>query len=141
VAWPQGFSRLAIVTMHRGQAYDSLDTIKAELSPLVPELMFKDSSSGQPAIPFLSLGEDIGSAVVVHTGCSELSGELFVEDVDGADGDGFTLRRLLFGSNRHLIQSEARLIKTEPRSAPAAAAVDQVSMQVGAPAQSQSLRD
>ena len=47
---------------------------------------------------------------MVYTGHSELSGELFVEDVTGAAEDGSTLRRLIFSSNRNLIQSEARLL-------------------------------
>ena len=43
-----GFSRLAIVTMHRGQTYASLDVIKEELSPLVPKLIFSDSGVRSP---------------------------------------------------------------------------------------------
>lgn len=61
-------------------------------------------SAGPSGIAILSLGEDLGSATVVHTGESQFSGELVIEDVDGADDDGFTLRRLLFTSNRNLIQ-------------------------------------
>ncbi len=106
-----GFSRLAIVTMQHGQAYESLEQVKAELSPLVPQLMPDELTPG--TIPFLSLGDDIGSVNVVFKGASDLSGELFVEDVDGVDDEG-TLRRLVFGSNRNLIQSEARLIAASP---------------------------
>ena len=118
-----GFSRLAIVTMQRGQTYESLEQVKAELSPLVPQLMPDEPTPG--SIPFLSLGDDIGSVAVVFTGTSTLSGDLFVEDVDGVDDEG-TLRRLVFGSNRNLIQSEARLVAASPPVAnPKDASIDQ----------------
>ena len=115
-----GFSRLAIVTMQRGQSYESLEEVKAELSPLVPQLMPDEPPPG--SIPFLSLGDDIGSVTVVFRGTSTLSGELFVEDVEGADDDGGTLRRLVFASNRNLIQSEARLQPPAAGATPAGAA-------------------
>ena len=114
-----GFSRLAIVTMQRGQSYESLEEVKAELSPLVPQLMPDEPPPG--SIPFLSLGDDIGSVTVVFRGTSTLSGELFVEDVEGADDEGGTLRRLVFASNRNLIQSEARLLPPPAGATPAAA--------------------
>lgn len=118
-----GFSRLAIVTMQHGQAYESLEQVKAELSPLVPQLMPDEPTPG--TIPFLSLGDDIGSVNVVYKGTSDFSGELFVEDVDGVDDEG-TLRRLVFGSNRNLIQSEARLVAASaPVANPQDALVDQ----------------
>ena len=91
-------------------------------------LLLSQVGCDHSSIPFLSLGEDVGSATVVFRGQSELSGELFVEDVEGVDDDGFTLRRLIFGSNRNLIQSEARLLKPPAGSAkpePVTAAVDQ----------------
>ena len=61
-----------------------------------------------PQVPFLSIGEDLGSRVVLHEGNSELSGDFVVEDVDG-DG-GHQYRRLVFLSNRNVVQSEARLV-------------------------------
>ena len=59
-------------------------------------------------VPFLSVGEDLGSRVVLHEGYSELSGDYVVEDVDGDGGQKF--RRLIFLSNKNVVQSEARLI-------------------------------
>lgn len=59
-------------------------------------------------VPFLSIGEDLGSRVVLHEGYSELSGDYVVEDVDGDGGQKF--RRLIFLSNKNVVQSEARLI-------------------------------
>jgi hypothetical protein len=122
-----GFSRLAIVTMQRGHDYESLDEVKAELSSLIPQLLYQGAEPARP-IPFLSLGEGIGSATMVHTGRSALSDEEFyVEDVEGADEDGHTLRRLIFASNRNLIQSEARLLPVagKYKPAPSARRVDQ----------------
>lgn len=58
-------------------------------------------------IPFLSLGEDIGSRTVVCEGHSELSGDYIVEDVVADEGQ--TFRRLIFTSCPNVIQSEARL--------------------------------
>ena len=43
-----------------------------------------------------------------HRGKSDFSGEFVVEDVDV---DGETRRKLVFLSNRNVIQSEARMIK------------------------------
>lgn len=43
-----------------------------------------------------------------HRGVSAISGEYLVEDVDV---NGQTFRRLVFLSNRNLVQSEARLTK------------------------------
>lgn len=59
-------------------------------------------------VPFLSIGEDLGSRVVLHEGYSELSGDYVVEDVDSDGGQKF--RRLIFLSNKNGVQSEARLI-------------------------------
>ena len=61
-----------------------------------------------PQVPFLSIGEDLGNRVVLHEGNSELSGDFVVEDVDG-DG-GHQYRRLIFLSNRNVVQSGARLV-------------------------------
>lgn len=49
---------------------------------------------------------------VWHCGTSPLSGEFVVEDVKGNDACYF--RRLVFLSNRNVVQSEARLLATAP---------------------------
>lgn len=67
---------IVVVIWDRGQTYESLEQVKAELSPLIPKLM--PDAIPAVGIPFLSLGDDIGSATVVYTGRSELSGELTV---------------------------------------------------------------
>ncbi|EHB17542.1 Methyltransferase-like protein 13 [Heterocephalus glaber] len=109
-----GFRRLITVALHRGQQYDSMDSIQAELSARVMEL----APAGMPAqqqVPFLSVGGDIGVRTVQHQDCSPLSGDYVIEDVQGDDRRYF--RRLIFLSNRNVVQSEARLLKDVPHRA------------------------
>lgn len=63
-------------------------------------------------VPFLSVGGDIGVRTVRHCDSSPLSGEYVVEDVKGDDACYF--RRLVFLSNRNVVQSEARLLAPVP---------------------------
>jgi len=56
----------------------------------------------------LSLGDEINIRTERHRGMSSLSGEFVVEDVD-VGGDLY--RRLIFFSNKNLVQSEARLVR------------------------------
>ncbi|XP_048214277.1 eEF1A lysine and N-terminal methyltransferase isoform X2 [Perognathus longimembris pacificus] len=103
-----GFRRLITVALHRGQQYDGMDSIQAELSARVMEL----APAGMPSqqkVPFLSVGGDIGVRAVQHQDCSPLSGEYVIEDVQGDDRRFF--RRLIFLSSRNVVQSEARLLK------------------------------
>uniref|UniRef100_A0A673U721 eEF1A lysine and N-terminal methyltransferase n=1 Tax=Suricata suricatta TaxID=37032 RepID=A0A673U721_SURSU len=103
-----GFRRLITVALHRGQQYEGMDSIQAELSARVLEL----APAGMPTqqqVPFLSVGGDIGVRTVQHQACSPLSGNYVVEDVQGDDRRYF--RRLIFLSNRNVVQSEARLLK------------------------------
>ncbi|XP_037595010.1 eEF1A lysine and N-terminal methyltransferase isoform X2 [Cebus imitator] len=103
-----GFRRLITVALHRGQQYESMDHIQAELSARVMEL----APAGMPAqqqVPFLSVGGDIGVRTIQHQDCSPLSGDYVIEDVQGDDKRFF--RRLIFLSNRNVVQSEARLLK------------------------------
>lgn len=103
-----GFRRLITVALHRGQQYESMDSIQAELSARVMEL----APAGMPAqqqVPFLSVGGDIGVRTIQHQDCSPLSGDYVIEDVQGDDKCYF--RRLIFLSNRNVVQSEARLLK------------------------------
>lgn len=72
---------------------------KKEKNPIIERWFLK--------IPFLSLGEDIGSRTVVCEGHSDLSGDYIVEDVVADEGQ--TFRRLIFTSCPNIIQSEARL--------------------------------
>ncbi|XP_069867250.1 eEF1A lysine and N-terminal methyltransferase-like [Dipodomys merriami] len=103
-----GFRRLITVSLHRGQRYDGMDSIQAELSASVMELVPARMPS-QQKVPFLSVGGDIGVRTIQHQACSPLSGEYVIEDVQGDDRRFF--RRLIFLSSRNVVQSEARLLK------------------------------
>ncbi|XP_036129255.1 eEF1A lysine and N-terminal methyltransferase isoform X2 [Molossus molossus] len=103
-----GFRRLITVALHRGQQYEGMDSIQAELSARVMEL----APAGMPSqqqVPFLSVGGDIGVRTVQHQDCSPLSGDYVIEDVQGDDRHYF--RRLIFLGSRNVVQSEARLLK------------------------------
>lgn len=58
-------------------------------------------------VPFLSVDGDIGIRTIQHTDTSPFSGEYVIEDVKGSGA--FYFRRLIFLSNRNIVQSEARL--------------------------------
>lgn len=113
LATDAGFARVVIVTLGRGHTFTNMDTIKKELSAKVMELAPKNLNRNTQ-VPFLSIGEDLGSRVVLHEGYSELSGDYVVEDVDGDGGQKF--RRLIFLSNKNVVQSEARLISDKTTS-------------------------
>ncbi|XP_043820370.1 eEF1A lysine and N-terminal methyltransferase [Dromiciops gliroides] len=109
-----GFRRLITVALHRDQQYQGMDSIQAELSGKVMEL----APPGLPAqqqVPFLSVGGDIGVRTIQHRDCSSLSGDYVIEDVQGDDKRYF--RRLIFLSNRNVVQSEARLLTDTPHRA------------------------
>ncbi|XP_026542706.1 methyltransferase-like protein 13 [Notechis scutatus] len=101
-----GFWRLVTVALHRNQHYDNMGAIQAELSEKVMEL----APPGLPAqqqVPFLSVDGDIGIRTIQHSDTSPFSGEYVIEDVKG--GGACYFRRLIFLSNRNIVQSEARL--------------------------------
>ncbi|NWI11501.1 MET13 protein, partial [Crypturellus soui] len=106
-----GFRRLVAVALHREQHYEGMAGIQAELSGKVMELAPPGLPAGQQ-VPFLSVGGDIGVRMVQHCNTSPLSGEYVVEDVKGDDKCYF--RRLIFLSNRNVVQSEARLLAPAP---------------------------
>eukprot|EP00118_Oscarella_pearsei_P016535 m.158478 g.158478 ORF g.158478 m.158478 type:complete len:692 (+) comp38743_c0_seq11:626-2701(+) len=106
LACSAGFHRVTMVTMIRGQTYESLDAVKRELSAYVMAY----APPGLPTnaqVPFLSVGDDVGYRVVMHRGVTEHSGEVVVEDV-AHDNQSF-YRRLIFLSTPGVIQSEAKL--------------------------------
>ena len=103
-----GYSRLVLVTMNRGHTFDSLDAVQKELSSSMASLCPKNV---EKPIPFLTVSVDIGYRVVQHKSTSSLSGELIVEDVKTSKSDEDGNRRLIFLSNQHAVQSEARIVK------------------------------
>ncbi|XP_053695220.1 eEF1A lysine and N-terminal methyltransferase homolog [Sabethes cyaneus] len=97
-----GHDRLAIVSTHRGQTYNSLDSVKEELTESVKSL----APAGLRAqIPYLSLGSDVGQRETIFSGHSAMSGNYIVEEVLGNDQRIF--RRLVFLNNQFVVQSEA----------------------------------
>ncbi|ETN61319.1 CGI-01 protein [Anopheles darlingi] len=98
------FDRLAVVTLHRGQRYEDLDTVKEELGESVKSLA---PAGIQGTIPYLSIGAEVGRRETIHSGHSALSGDYVVEEVVGDNGR--LLRRLIFLANQSVVQSEAAL--------------------------------
>ncbi|XP_072276042.1 eEF1A lysine and N-terminal methyltransferase [Pyxicephalus adspersus] len=105
-----GFRRLIVTALHRDQHYESMEAIQSELNAKVLELA-PPGMANNYQVPFLSVGGDIGNRTVQYRGRSELSGEYVVEDARG-EGTGY-FRRLIFISNKNVVQSEARLISSE----------------------------
>src|SRR5699024_5411412 len=105
--------RLIVVHLSRNHHYDSMERIKEELGGQVSEFFPGDAKK----INFLSIGEDIGERFLLYQSRSAFSGEYIVEDVK-VDQDKF--RRLVFLSNRNVIQSEAKLttVKSKKKKRP-----------------------
>ena len=57
----------------------------------------------------MTMGEGLGSRVVLHEGCSALSGPYVVEECDG-DG-GTRIRRLVFLNSPSVSQTEVKIIQ------------------------------
>ena len=64
--------------------------------------------------PVLTLGDGLGSRVVLHEGSSAHSGDYVVEECDGCDGgcsgEGVRLRWLVFLTSQHLAQTEIHMV-------------------------------
>ena len=61
--------------------------------------------------PVLTLGDGLGSRVVLHEGSSAHSGGYVVEECDsGEGGEGVRLRRLIFLTSQHLAQTEIYMV-------------------------------
>lgn len=83
--------------------YPSLKEIQNELSSCVKQLAPNAVTTN---IPYVTVGDDLGSREAVYKGSSSFSGEFIVEDVS-IENDRF--RRLIFLNNQAVIQSEAKL--------------------------------
>uniref|UniRef100_A0AAG5D7L7 eEF1A lysine and N-terminal methyltransferase homolog n=1 Tax=Anopheles atroparvus TaxID=41427 RepID=A0AAG5D7L7_ANOAO len=110
------FDRLAVVTLHRGHVYNDLEAVKTELAESVKSLA--PSGLQGAAIPYLSIGAEVGRRETIHTGRSEHSGEYVVEEIVGDNGRAF--RRLIFLANQSVVQSEAALKMARVRGSRAA---------------------
>ncbi|KAK9510037.1 hypothetical protein O3M35_004910 [Rhynocoris fuscipes] len=101
--------RLAVITLNRGHKFNSLEEIKAELSPIISDF---SPASNKEKIPFLSVGSDVGVRKEVYVGNSQFSGQYIVEEIAI---DGALVRRLYFLSAKNIIQSEAKIRKVKTR--------------------------
>ncbi|XP_018578007.1 methyltransferase-like protein 13 [Anoplophora glabripennis] len=104
-------NRLAIITLHRGQKYESFEAVQKELTETVCNLA--PSSLNNKKILFLSLGSDVGQRVIKFEGHSEYSGDYIIEDVKVDNGEKF--RRLFYKNSQLVIQSEAMLRTVKSR--------------------------
>lgn len=105
-------SRLVVVHLCRDQTYTSLSAIQDELSAKVMELAPSRLPSNSK-VPFLSVGEDLGSRDIRQRGESKFSGAFVVEDVGSSEGIKY--RRLIFLNNQNVVQSEAKLIMVKDK--------------------------
>ncbi|XP_050307545.1 eEF1A lysine and N-terminal methyltransferase homolog isoform X2 [Anthonomus grandis grandis] len=117
-------TRLSIVTMHRGQKYESLEAVKQELADIVCNLAPANLSTRK--IPFLTLGSDLGKRTVIYEGTSYFTGDYVIEDVEHEDGQKY--RRLFFLSSQLVIQSEAKLKTIRARNGKRKTIVDLASL-------------
>jgi hypothetical protein len=100
-----GYSRLIIITLNHGHKFDSIDTVKNELSPKVVDLA-PQNCSNYKEIPFLTIGQDIGQRQEVYR---SPDGTIFVEDLkDGGESSEY-YRQVIFSSKPEQIQSEVIL--------------------------------
>ncbi|XP_050420296.1 eEF1A lysine and N-terminal methyltransferase [Adelges cooleyi] len=102
--------RLAIISMHRSQIYRSLKQVQQELSRLMLKIAPQGVLNRGETILFLSLEQQLGDRKIIMEDKSEFSGNYVVEEVVGQTNEVF--RRLVFLNMPHIIQSEAKLIKT-----------------------------
>lgn len=100
-----GYSRLIIITLNHGHKFESIETVKNELSPKVVDLA-PQQCSNYKEIPFLTIGQDIGQRQEVYR---SPDGSIFVEDLkDGGENSEY-YRQVIFSSKPEQIQSEVIL--------------------------------
>lgn len=89
-----GYSRLIIITLNHGHKFDSIETVKTELSPKVVDLA-PQNCANYKEIPFLTIGQDIGQRQEVYR---SPDGSIFVEDLkDGTETSEY-YRQVVFSS-------------------------------------------
>ncbi|GMH41376.1 hypothetical protein BSKO_09286 [Bryopsis sp. KO-2023] len=98
--------RVILISLAPGHSAPSMKVLQEELSGLVADLIPLSVRFQPKAVPYVTDSDGIGKMAVRARVTSEISGQVVVEDVE-VKGDYF--RRLVFGSSRSLIQSEAKL--------------------------------
>lgn len=91
----------------RGEASHILYTFLPTLN--MPSLLHPSTPHPLTQYPVLTLGDDLGSRVVLYEGHSPVSGGYVVEECEG--GGGEMVRRLIFTSTPHLAQTEVRMVQ------------------------------
>jgi len=101
-------SRLIAVSMLRGESYGGLEAVKLELNTMVLPLSPTTARQVVGSIPYLTAGGSFGVRCIIESAVSPMQGEVVVEDVED---EKTRVRRMVFMSNRNLIQSEIALCK------------------------------
>ncbi|KAJ8611144.1 hypothetical protein CTAYLR_003564 [Chrysophaeum taylorii] len=97
-----GCRRLIAARLNRGQAFENLDAIRLELAECVKAVAPPNAG----LVPFVTAGATIGRRVVLEEGT--MASDTYV--VEEVDCDGLS-RRLVFGSNPRVLQTEVGLRK------------------------------
>eukprot|EP00668_Euglena_longa_P029498 GGOE01036849.1.p1 GENE.GGOE01036849.1~~GGOE01036849.1.p1 ORF type:complete len:421 (-),score=97.91 GGOE01036849.1:111-1373(-) len=98
-------TRLIIVALNRGHHFGNLQSVQQELGPHVLKLAGRDV---QAKVPFMTVASGIGKRHSVAQYESQLTGSIVVEDVEES---GSVYRRLVFGRNPNMIQTEAVVVQ------------------------------
>lgn len=100
------FTRLVVVHLVRGQIYQDMNSIQQELKGPLATLSPSCVTEKGIKAPIMTMGDDVGSRIIVHQGRSEFSGDFVIEDVNSG---GKILRRLIFLNSPNIIQSEVEI--------------------------------
>ncbi|XP_014231314.1 methyltransferase-like protein 13 [Trichogramma pretiosum] len=98
------YDRLMIVTLNRGQKYESIEAVNSELHETIVNFAPADLRNNK--IPIISEGPDVGNRKLLYTGESDFSGPFVIEDLENESGH---FRRLTFLNSKLIVQSEAKL--------------------------------
>ena len=106
VAASAGCGRLLAVSLlsRTGHRFGDLKAVQGELEGIVVDLAPKGISG---KIPFVTVGGDLGGREVVARGVTASGDTYFVEEVDEGAA---RCRRLVFGSNERVVQTEVALL-------------------------------
>lgn len=101
------YGRVIFVALNRGHVFSSQSEVQAQLSCVIPHLLPPGVMGTR--VPYMAVAPSIGARTRVAGGTSPISGEYVVEDVHVDGAEHASLRRLVFMSSPHAIQSEAPL--------------------------------
>lgn len=93
-----------MIVLGHGHTFESLEAVKAEVSPKVLDLV-PNKCSNIKEIPFITVGKDIGERAQVFK--SE-DGTIIVEDVK--EENQTAIRQVVFSDKPEMVQSEVQLV-------------------------------